>query len=118
MLYALSEATVPRIAILMRKIYGGATIGMGIMPGFGTDFVFAWPTAEIGPMGAEQAVNLIYGKDIEKAEKPEELRAQKIKEYRGLYADALGRASECTWIAEVIEPRETRRYLINTFRLI
>jgi len=117
-LYALSEATVPRVAILMRKIYGGATIGMGIMPGFGTDFVYAWPTAEIGPMGAAQAVKLIYRKEIASAENPEEFEAQKTKEYRDLYANALSRTSDCTWISECIEPRDTRRYLVNTLGLL
>ena len=53
---ALSEATVPEIAILLRKVYGGAALGMGILPGFGMDLIYAWPSAEIGPMGAEQAV--------------------------------------------------------------
>ncbi|MQY66869.1 MAG: methylmalonyl-CoA carboxyltransferase, partial [Dehalococcoidia bacterium] len=117
-LYALSEATVPKLAVLMRKVYGGAALGMGILPGFGTDLVFAWPTAEVGAMGAEQAVELFYADDIKQAEKPEEFRAQKVKEYNELYADSLALASQVTYVQDIIEPRETRRYLTRSLQLI
>ncbi len=117
-LYALSEAIVPRVAVVLRKAYGGATNGMGIIPGFGTDLVFAWPTAEVGPMGAEQAVELLYAKEINSAANPEELRARKIREYREQYADALAMASQCTLARDIIEPRDTRRRLIKSFRLL
>jgi len=93
-------------------------LGMGILPGFGTDLIFAWPTAEVGAMGAEQAVDLLYTKDIEQAENPEEARAQKIKEYGELYADTLALASQVTYVQDIIEPRETRRCLIRSLRLI
>jgi len=117
-LYALSEAVVPKIAILMRKVYGGAALGMGILPGFGTDLVFAWPTAEVGAMGAEQAVELFYDKDIKTADNPEEFRVEKTKEYHELYADTLALASQVTYIRDIIEPRETRRCLTRSLRLI
>jgi acetyl-CoA carboxylase carboxyltransferase component len=117
-LYALSEATVPKIAVLMRKVYGGAALGMGILPGFGTDLVFAWPTAEVGAMGAEQAVGLFYTEDIKNAENPEEFRAQKVKEYRELYGNTLALASQVTYVQDVIEPAETRRCLIRSLQLI
>jgi acetyl-CoA carboxylase carboxyltransferase component len=117
-LYALSEATVPKVAVLMRKVYGGAALGMGILPGFGTDLVFAWPTAEVGAMGAEQAVGLFYAEDIKAAANPEEFRAQKIKEYRELYGDTLALASQATYVRDIIEPRETRRCLTRSLRLI
>jgi acetyl-CoA carboxylase carboxyltransferase component len=117
-LYALSEATVPKLAVLMRKVYGGAALGMGILPGFGTDLVFAWPTAEVGAMGAEQAVELFYADDIKKAEKPEAFRAQKVKEYNELYADSLALASQVTYVQDIIEPRETRRCLARSLQLI
>jgi acetyl-CoA carboxylase carboxyltransferase component len=117
-LYALSEATVPKIAVLLRKAYGGAVLGMGILPGFGTDLVFAWPTVEVGAMGAEQAVELFYAEDIKSAEKPEEFRAQKIKQYQELYADSLALASQVTYIHDIIEPRETRRCLIRSLQLV
>jgi acetyl-CoA carboxylase carboxyltransferase component len=117
-LYALSEATVPKVAVLMRKVYGGAALGMGILPGFGTDLVFAWPTAEVGAMGAGQAVELFYAEDIKKADKPEEFRAQKVKEYNELYADSLALASQVTYVQDIIEPRETRRCLARSLQLI
>jgi acetyl-CoA carboxylase carboxyltransferase component len=117
-LYALSEATVPRIAVLMRKSYGGAVLGMGILPGFGTDLVFAWPTAEVGAMGAEQAVELLYAEDIKKAENPEEFRTRKIEQYGELYADTLALASEVSYVQDVIEPGETRRCLTRSLDLI
>lgn len=117
-LYALSEATVPKIAILMRKVYGGAALGMGILPGFGTDLVFAWPTAEVGAMGAEQAVELFYTEDIKAAKDPEQFKASKIKEYRELYGDTLALASQATYVQDVIEPRETRRCLTRSLKLL
>jgi acetyl-CoA carboxylase carboxyltransferase component len=117
-LYALSEATVPKVAILLRKVYGGAALGMGILPGFGTDLVFAWPTAEVGAMGAEQAVELFYAEDIKAAANPEEFRARKIEEYRELYGDTLALASQTTYVQDIIEPRETRRCLTRSLRLI
>jgi acetyl-CoA carboxylase carboxyltransferase component len=117
-LYALSEATVPKIAILLRKAYGGAVLGMGILPGFGTDLVFALPTAEVGAMGAEQAVGLFYAEDINSADNPEEFRTQKIKQYEELYADSLALASQVTYIHDIIEPRDTRRRLIRSLQLV
>jgi acetyl-CoA carboxylase carboxyltransferase component len=117
-LYALSEATVPKISILMRKVYGGAALGMGILPGFGTDLVFAWPTAEVGAMGAEQAVELFYSEDIKAADNPEQFKASKVEEYRELYGDTLALASQATYVQDVIEPRETRRCLIRSLKLI
>jgi acetyl-CoA carboxylase carboxyltransferase component len=117
-LYALSEATVPKIAILMRKVYGGAALGMGILPGFGTDLVYAWPTAEIGAMGAEQAVELFYAEDTKTAVSPEEFKAEKIQKYRELYGDILALASQATYVQDIIEPRETRRHLTRSLRLI
>ncbi len=117
-LYALSEATVPKIAILLRKVYGGAALGMGGFPGFGTDLIFAWPTAEIGAMGAEQAVALFYAQEIKDASDPEAFRAQKIQEYRTHYADPMALASNVTYIHDIIEPRETRQTLIQSLRFV
>jgi acetyl-CoA carboxylase carboxyltransferase component len=117
-LYALSEATVPKVAILMRKVYGGAALGMGILPGFGTDLVYAWPTAEVGAMGAEQAVELFYAEDIKTAANPEEFRSEKIQKYSELYGDSLTLASQATYVQDVIEPRETRRQLTRSLRLV
>jgi methylmalonyl-CoA decarboxylase subunit alpha len=117
-LYALSESVVPKVAILMRKVYGGAALGMGVFPGFGTDLIFAWPTAEVGAMGAAQAVDLFYVEDIKKAADPQAFRAQKVKEYTDLYADPLALASGVSWVQDIIEPADTRRCLTRSFDLI
>ena len=117
-LFALSEATVPKIAILLRKVYGGAALGMGVLPGFGTDFVFALPTAEIGPMGAEQAVQLFYKKEIESSENREEFLKEKMEEYRKEYAETIAIASKVTYIDDIIEPSEIRRDIITYLELL
>jgi methylmalonyl-CoA decarboxylase subunit alpha len=117
-LYALSEATVPKIAVLIRKVYGGAALGMGILPGLGTDLIFAWPITEIGAMGAEQAVALFYGKEIKDAPDPEVFKSQKVQEYKAQYADPMALASEVTYIHDIIEPRETRRTLIQSLKFL
>jgi len=117
-LYALCEAMVPRIAVVIRKAYGGGNLGMGVLPGLGTDFVFAWPIAEIGTLGAEQAVDLFHAEDIKRAPEPEQFRAQKIREYRERYANPLAVASKSTHIDDVIEPGDTRWQLIKTLELL
>jgi acetyl-CoA carboxylase carboxyltransferase component len=117
-LYALSEATVPKIAILIRKVYGGAALGMGILPGFGTDLLFAWPIVEIGAMGARQAVGLFYADEIKNAKDKDEFVGAKVQEYRELYTDTLALASQVTYIQDIIEPGETRRCLINSLDLV
>ncbi|HEX77728.1 MAG TPA: acyl-CoA carboxylase subunit beta [Dehalococcoidia bacterium] len=117
-LYSWCEAVVPRIAVLLRKGYGGGMIGMGVMAGMGTDLVFAWPSAEIGVLGPEQSVDLFYAEEISKAEDPEAYRAQKVKEYRDFYANPISVASQATYIHDIIEPRETRRRLISALRLL
>ena len=91
---------------------------MGILPGFGTDLIFAWPTAEIGAMGAPQAVNLFYSKEIANAPDPETFKAEKITEYSNHYADSLALASQVTYVQDIIEPRETRRCLTRSLRLL
>jgi methylmalonyl-CoA decarboxylase subunit alpha len=117
-LYALTEATVPKVAILMRKVYGGATVGMGTTPGLGTDLVFAWPNAEVGAMGAEQVVELFYAEDIRKAADPAEFRKQKIKEYRDRYSNVIDISSQSTQMQDIIDPRETRRCLVRSLALL
>jgi len=117
-LYALSEATVPRVAVMIRKAYGGGSLGMGVVPGMGTDFIFAWPIAETGVMGAEQTVDLFYADEIAKAEKPQQLREQLIKEYIDRYANPFAEVSIRTHIKDIIEPRETRRQLIKSLELL
>ena len=116
--YALCEAVVPRVAVILRKVYGGGTLGMGISPGLGTDFVFAWPTAEMGVMGAKQSVELFYREDIKGAENPAAFKEEKIREYQEQYSDPLAVASKGTQITDVIEPSETRGELIRALELL
>jgi len=117
-LYALCEAIVPRVNVQIRKAYGGGTLGMGVMPGLGTDFVFAWPIAETGVMGAEQTVELFYGAEIAKSDNPEEARKKFTEEYRKRSAHPFGIAASSTYIHDVIEPRETRQRIIQALKLL
>jgi len=112
-LYALCEAVVPRIAVLIRKCYGGGSLGMGIVPGLGTDFVFFWPTVEMGVVGAEQSVELFYAEEIKKAADPEKYREKLVKEYREKYTDPFAEVSRSPFFEDVIEPAETRIRLIK-----
>ena len=117
-LYALSEAIVPRVAVIIRKVYGGGGLGMGVVPGLGTDFTFAWPIAETAVMGAEQTVDLFHTDRIAKAEKPQELREQLVKEYDNKFANPFFEASMRTHIKDIIEPRETRQRLIRSLEFL
>ncbi len=118
-LYALCEAVVPRVAVVIRRSYGGAgNLSMGVNPGLGTDFVFAWPTAETSQMRAEQLVELFYGAEIAEAENPQQMRDERIKEYRNWYANIISQASMRTHITDVIEPSETRLRLITSLKLL
>jgi acetyl-CoA carboxylase carboxyltransferase component len=117
-LYALSEAIVPRVAVIIRKVYGGGGLGMGVVPGLGTDFTFAWPIAETGVMGAEQTVDLFYTNEIAKSENPQHFREQLIKEYTDKFANPFFEASMRTHIKDIIEPRETRQRLIKSLELL
>jgi len=110
-LYAYSEATVPKITVIIRKAYGGGYIAMNSRH-LRADFVFAWPTAEIAVMGPEGAANIVFSKEISTAENPEEMRKLKIQEYKEKFANpyvAAGRG----YIDQVIEPEETRSMLLH-----
>lgn len=117
-LYALCEATVPRIAVVLRKVYGGGNLGMGVLPGLGTDIVYFWPTVEMGVLGARQSVELFYGKEITNAENPAEYKERKLKEYIEKYANPLYEINNNWYIDDIIEPGETRRALIRGFELL
>ena len=93
-LYALCEATVPRIAVVLRKAYGGGTLGMGVLQGLQTDLLFLWPSAELGVLGAEQSVELYYADEISKSDNPKETRQKKVEEYRENYANPFAEISE------------------------
>ncbi len=117
-LYALCESVVPRVNVQIRKAYGGGSLGMGIVPGLGTDLVFAWPMAETAVMGAEQAVDLFYGDEIAKSENPKETRQNFLEEYRKRSAHPFTMASNSAHIHDVIEPRETRQRVIKALELL
>ncbi len=109
MLFAWADATVPLISIIVRKSYAGAHYGM-LDKSIGADFVFAWPIARVTIVGAETAASVIFAREIREAEKPEEVRAQRIKEYRDLYENPY-RGAERGYIDDVIMPEETRKYI-------
>lgn len=110
-LYAYSEASVPKISIVTRKAYGGAYVVMSSKY-LGTDINLAWPSAEIAVMGPEGAVNILYHKQIASAENPAEERARLVAEYRARFLTPY-MAAGAGAIDDVIEPRETRARLIE-----
>ncbi len=110
LLYAYSEATVPKLTVILRKAYGGAYIAM-CSKSLGADMSFAWPTAEIAVMGPEGAANIIFRKEIEKSEDQEKARAEKIEHYRGQVANPYVAASR-GMVEDIIDPRESRPRLI------
>jgi propionyl-CoA carboxylase beta chain len=116
LLYAYAEATVPKITVITRKAYGGAYCVMGSKH-LRTDINFAWPTAEIAVMGPEGAVNILYRRELSKAEEPDAARAAKIEEYRDRFANPFV-AAERGYIDDVIEPHETRAKVIRALRML
>lgn len=115
LLYAYSEATVPKITVILRKAYGGGYIAMNSRH-LRADFVFAWPQAEIAVMGPEGAANVIFRKEIMEAENPEEMRKIKIQEYKDKFANPYVAAAK-GYIDAVIEPLETRKCLIHALQV-
>lgn len=116
LLYAFSEATVPRITVITRKAYGGAYDVMNSKH-IGADMNYAWPSAEIAVMGAKGAAEIIFKKEISKAENPAEKWKEKEQEYNELFANPY-KAAEHGFIDEVIEPSETRNKLIKAFKML
>jgi acetyl-CoA carboxylase carboxyltransferase component len=114
-LYAYSEATVPKTTVILRKAYGGGYIAMSSRH-LRADFVFAWPGAEIAVMGPEGAANIIFRKEITEAADPEAMRKEKVKEYSEKFANPFVAASK-GYIDSVIEPGETRRYIIHAIEV-
>jgi acetyl-CoA carboxylase carboxyltransferase component len=113
MLYAYSEASVPKVTVITRKAYGGAYIGM-CSKHLGGDIVLGWPTAEIAVMGAEGAANIIFSREIRNADDPEEKRNEKIAEYSEAMMNPFV-AAERGYLDDVILPEETRQRLISSF---
>lgn len=116
LLYAFSEATVPKINVIVRKAYGGAYIAMNSKH-LGADMVFAWPTAEIAVMGPAGAANIIFRKDIANAANPIAARQEKIDEYTEKFANPYVAASR-GYVDDVIEPDSTRPRLISALEML
>lgn len=116
LLYALSEATIPRVTVITRKAYGGAYDVMNSKH-IGADMNFAWPTAEIAVMGAKGAAEIIFKNEIQSADNPEEKWKEKEAEYAYKFADPF-RAARRGFIDEVIYPKNTRRKLIKAFQVL
>jgi acetyl-CoA carboxylase carboxyltransferase component len=116
LLYAFSEATVPKLTVIIRKAYGGAYDVMNSKH-IGADYNFAWPNAEIAVMGPEGACNIIFKYEILESKDPEKKRAELVEGYRKKFANPYIAVSK-GYIDDVIEPNETRERLISAFKAI
>ncbi|NLW23445.1 MAG: methylmalonyl-CoA carboxyltransferase [Tissierellia bacterium] len=116
MLYAYSEATVPKVTLIVRKAYGGAYLAM-CSKDLGADQVFAWPNAEIAVMGPEGAANIIFKREIAESDDPIAKREEKIQEYRDAVANPYV-AAERGFVDDVIVPSITRPRLISAFDML
>lgn len=116
LLYAYCEATVPKLTVITRKAYGGAYCVMSSKH-IRSDLNLAWPSAEIAVMGPDGAVNIIFRKELEKAEDPVQKKAELVAEYRQKFASPYV-AAERGYIDDVIEPKETRPRLINALEML
>jgi len=115
-LYAYSEATVPKITVIVRKAFGGAYVALN-SKSIGADLVFAWPNAEIAVMGPEGAANIIFAREIAESENPEAMRQEKIDEYKEKFANPYI-AAGLGMVDDVIDPRETRLKLIQALEML
>lgn len=115
-LYAYSEATVPKITVITRKAYGGAYVALN-SKAIGADIVYAWPNAEIAVMGPEGAANIIFSKEIANSSEPERTRVEKIMEYRDKFANPYVAAAN-GMVDDVIDPRETRKKLRESLEML
>ena len=116
LLYAFSEATVPRITVITRKAYGGAYDVMNSKH-IGADMNYAWPSAEIAVMGAKGAAEIIFRREINAADDPISKLKEKEEEYAELFAHPF-RAAARGYIDEIILPEETREKLITSFKML
>jgi acetyl-CoA carboxylase carboxyltransferase component len=115
-LYAYSEATVPKLTVILRKAYGGAYIAM-CSRHLGADQVFAWPQAEIAVMGPEGAANIIFKREIEEAADPAQTRKEKIEEYKAEFANPY-KAARRGYVDDVIDPAQTRARLSSALAML
>ncbi len=115
LIYAYSEATVPKLTITLRKSYGGAYIGM-CSKDLGADWSVAWPQAEIAVMGSQAAANIIFRKEIKSADNPEQKRKEKIEEYEAQFSNPY-EAAKKGYIDAVIRPEDTRKFIIEALEI-
>lgn len=115
-LYAYSEATVPKMTVILRKAYGGAYVALN-SKSIGADLVYSWPNAEIAVMGPQGAANIIFAREIAASDDPEATRAAKIEEYRVKFANPYVAAAR-GMVDDVIDPRETRIKLIQALEMM
>ena len=116
LLFAYSEASVPKVTLILRKAYGGAYLAM-CSRSLGTDMTLAWPTAEVAVMGPEGAVNIIFRGEISESPRADHLRSEKIEEYRERFANPYAAAARGL-VDRIIEPWETRPALIHAFEAL
>jgi len=116
LLYAFAEATVPKVTVITRKAYGGAYCVMASKH-IRTDVNYAWPTAEIAVMGPEGAVDIVYKRELDAAANREQLRREKIDEFRDRFANPYV-AADRGFVDAVIQPRETRKKLIQALAML
>jgi propionyl-CoA carboxylase beta chain len=116
LLYAFAEATVPKVTVITRKAYGGAYCVMASKH-IRTDVNYAWPTAEIAVMGPEGAVDIVYKRELDAAANREQLRREKIEEFRDRFANPYV-AADRGFVDAVIQPRETRKKLIQALAML
>jgi propionyl-CoA carboxylase beta chain len=116
LIYAYSEATVPKVTVITRKAFGGAYDVMGSKH-LGADLNIAWPTAQIAVMGAQGATNILYRRQLADADNPEELRAELVQEYEDTLVNPYI-AAERGYVDSVIPPSQTRAYVIRGLRML
>ena len=116
MLYAWTEATVPKISVILRKMYGGSIPAMGVHE-IGFDQVYAWPAAEMQMLGAEPAVKILYRRELDAAADKDALFAQKVKAYQDTYLTPYHSSSRSV-IDAVIQPKDTRKQIIAALRML
>jgi len=116
MLYAWTEATVPKISVILRKMYGGSIPAMGVHE-IGFDQVLAWPAAEMQMLGAEPAVKILYRRELEAADDRDALFDEKVREYQDTYLTPY-HASSRSVIDAIIQPKDTRSAIISALRML
>ncbi|MGY6719073.1 acyl-CoA carboxylase subunit beta [Bacillus licheniformis] len=114
-LYAYAEATVSKVTVILRKAYGGAYVALN-SKALGADAVFAWPNAEIAVMGASEAADVLFAKEIERSDDPRAAREEKIR--KCMQASSPFTAARYGMVDDIIDPKETRKKLIQTFDML